>query len=80
MNYSDLIIVKEVLRIDPADIESDTELTNCIASGDGLFDSILKFHGFKVPLSSPNSYGYVCAVGCGSLTQSIFIAIILAIH
>ena len=53
MGYSQLSDVKELLRIDETDTTSDTELTNCITSGDGLVDSFLKSKGFTVPLSSP---------------------------
>ena len=53
MGYSQLSDVKEVLRIDATDTTSDTELTNCITSADGLIDNRLKSHGFTVPLDSP---------------------------
>jgi hypothetical protein len=51
MAYSTLDGVKEVLRIDPTDDTSDTELTNCIASADALIDSLSKCWGFSVPFS-----------------------------
>jgi hypothetical protein len=60
MAYSSLSDVKEVLRIDASDTESDTELTNCITSGDRLLNGFQKFHGFRAAFSSPKSYGYVC--------------------
>ena len=53
MGYAELPDVKEVLRIETGDTTSDTELTNCISSADGLIDAILEFNGFAVPLSSP---------------------------
>lgn len=53
MGYCSLAEVKEVLHIDVADTESDSELTVCITSADGLINSMLKLHDFTVPLSSP---------------------------
>lgn len=50
MPYSSLSEVKEVLQI--TETTWDTELSNCITSADGLIDSLLKFEGFSVPLSS----------------------------
>jgi phage gp36-like protein len=48
--YSTLASVKEILQIE--ETSWDTELTNCIASADGLIDSILKYWSFTVPLST----------------------------
>ena len=51
--YSTNADVKQILDIDASDITYDDELDACITSGDGLIDSILKFHGFTVPLIAP---------------------------
>jgi len=50
--YSTKAEVKEVLSIDAAETKWDIEIDGCITSADGLVDSILKYHGFSVPLSS----------------------------
>ena len=52
MAYGTLAAIKEILRI--SDTKSDTELTNCQASAYAQVNNILKFHGFTIPLSSPN--------------------------
>ena len=49
--YSTKSEVKSILDVDATDTTYDTELDACIASADGLIDSILKFHGFTVPLT-----------------------------
>ena len=49
--YSTKAEVKPILDIDASDTTYDTELDACIASADGLIDSVLKFHGFTVPLT-----------------------------
>jgi len=49
--YSTKSEVKPILGIDINDTTYDTELDACITSADGLIDSILKFHGFTVPLT-----------------------------
>lgn len=49
--YSTKADVKPILDIDATDTTYDTELDACITSADGLIDSILKFHGFTVPLT-----------------------------
>lgn len=51
MAYGTKADVKPILGIDATDTTYDTELDACIASADGLIDSILKFHGFTVPLT-----------------------------
>lgn len=50
MAYTTAAKVKEVLQI--SEVTWDTEIAACITSSDALIDSILKYHGFSVPLSS----------------------------
>lgn len=51
MPYSTKADVKPILGIDATDTTYDTEFDACITSADGLINSILKFHGFTVPLT-----------------------------
>jgi acyl-coenzyme A synthetase/AMP-(fatty) acid ligase len=45
--------VKAVLEI--TESTWDTEIGNCITSGDGIIDSLLKRQGLTVPISTPQN-------------------------
>jgi len=51
--YSNVGLVKEVLRVDVTDTNSDAELTNCILSADALIDDILTRYDLSVPSAVP---------------------------
>jgi hypothetical protein len=53
MAYSTPTQVKAVLLIDEA--TWDTEIANCVTSGDALIDSILAKHGLTVPTPVPQN-------------------------
>ena len=53
MAYSIAADVKSVLQI--TESTWDTEITDCITSADALIDSLLKYKGLTVPVSTPQN-------------------------
>jgi hypothetical protein len=53
MQYCTPTETKLVLQI--TESTWDTEITNCITSADALIDSLLKYHGLTVPVSTPQN-------------------------
>jgi len=51
--YSIAADVKTVLQI--TESTWDTEITDCITSADALIDSLLKYEGLTVPISTPQN-------------------------
>lgn len=53
MAYSTSTEVKTILQI--TESTWDTEITDCIVSSDALIDSLLKYKGLTVPVSTPQN-------------------------
>lgn len=51
-NYTTSNEVKEVLQISADEETWDNEILSCVTTAEGFVDSILKAHGFSVPLST----------------------------